>query len=115
MTPRAELEAWLRTLALTYPEAHEDFPWGERVVKVRGRIFCFLWGNESDTGFTVKLPVSRDFALAIGAEPTGYGLGRSGWVTLKLQDEDLPDRDLLAGWLDESYRAVAPKALVKLL
>lgn len=111
MTPRAELESWLRTLALTYPEAHEDFPWGDRVVKVRGKIFCFL----SDTRFTAKLPTSRDFALALGAEPTGYGLGRTGWVTLHLGDEDLPDRDLLAGWLDESYRAVAPRSLVKLL
>jgi predicted DNA-binding protein (MmcQ/YjbR family) len=115
MSARAELEAWLRTLALTYPEAHEDFPWGERVVKVRGKIFCFLWGNDDHVGFTVKLPASHEFARMMGAEPTGYGLGRSGWVTLRLGDGDAPDRDLLAGWLDESYRAVAPKGLVKLL
>ena len=30
--------------------------------------------------WSVKLPVSRDFALVFDwAEPTGYGLGRSGW------------------------------------
>ena len=33
-----EAEAALRKVALGYPEAHEDFPWGERVIKVKGKV-----------------------------------------------------------------------------
>ncbi len=49
------------------------------------------------------------------AEPTGYGLGKSGWVTASFTKvADVP-LDLLKSWIDESYRAIAPKKLVKLL
>ena len=30
----------LRAYAKAYPEAHEDFPWGESAIKVRGKVFC---------------------------------------------------------------------------
>ena len=29
----------LRELALFYPETHEEFPWGECAIKVRGKSF----------------------------------------------------------------------------
>ena len=32
----------LRAHALAFPEATEDFPWGERAIKVRGKAFLFL-------------------------------------------------------------------------
>jgi plasmid replication initiation protein len=48
------------------------------------------------------------------AEPSGYGLGKSGWVTAVFDGNDVPG-ELLVEWLDESYRAVAPKRLVKQL
>jgi predicted DNA-binding protein (MmcQ/YjbR family) len=102
--------------ALAYPEAAEDWPWGERVVKVRGKIFAFLGFAPDMLSLTVKLPTSRDFALMFdGIAPTGYGLGKSGWVSCRLRPESELDTGLLGGWLDESYRAVAPKRLVKLL
>jgi hypothetical protein len=31
----------LKAAALAYPEAWEDHPWGETVVKVRAKIFLF--------------------------------------------------------------------------
>ena len=46
-------------------------------------------------------------------EPTGYGLGKSGWVTAKF--DDTPPLPLLKEWLDESYRAQAPKKLQAML
>lgn len=50
------------------------------------------------------------------AEPTGYGLGKSGWVTATFNaGEKAPPVALLKQWLDESYRAIAPKKLVKAL
>lgn len=110
------LELALRDRAMTYPEAHEDFPWGERAIKVRGKMFLLLSRGEDYLGVTVKLPVSREFALVWPfAQPTGYGLGKSGWVSCRLAPDTEIDTDLLDGWMDESYRAVAPKTLVKAL
>ena len=45
-------------------------------------------------------------------EPTGYGLGKSGWVTARVTSGPF-EIDTMKGWIDQSYRAVAPKALVK--
>ena len=47
-----------------------------------------------------------------GATPTAYGLGKSGWVTVTFaKGEPLPLL-LLKAWIEESYRAQAPKKLV---
>jgi predicted DNA-binding protein (MmcQ/YjbR family) len=107
-------EAALRAHALSYPEAKEDFPWGERVVKVRGRVFLFLGRPEgAGLGLSVKLPGSASFALGLPfASPTGYGLGKSGWVTARFGPREKPPLELLKQWIDESYHAVAPKRLV---
>ena len=106
-------EAVLRKHALSYPEAHEDFPWGERVVKVRGKVFAFLGRpEEGGLGLSVKLPGSATLALDLPfASPTGYGLGKSGWVTARFSPRAKPPVELLKRWIDESYRAVAPKKL----
>lgn len=102
----------LRTFALGYPGAHEEFPWGERVIKVKGKVFVFL-GREGPLGISVKLPQSRLMALALPfASPTGYGLGKSGWVTAQFGPREKPPMDVLKAWIDESYRAVAPRKLV---
>ena len=64
--------------------------------------------------FSVKLPTSAAEALEQrGAEPTGYGLGKHGWVTVAVdgsRDAPLP---MFERWLAESYDAVAPKKLAK--
>ena len=101
----------LRTHALSYPEAKEDFPWGERVVKVRGKVFLFL-GKGENLSLSVKLPGSANVALGLSfASPTAYGLGKSGWITARFEKRDKPPLEMLRQWIDESYRAVAPKRL----
>ena len=45
------------------------------------------------------------------AEPIGYGLGRSGWITARFPKGETPDLDLMKRWIAESYRAIAPKKL----
>ncbi len=101
----------LRSQALSLPEAVEEFPWGHAAIKVRGKTFLFL-SKEDGLSLSVKLPVSRDFALIFDwAEPTGYGLGRSGWITARFTDSDEPDLELLTRWIRESYRTIAPKKL----
>ena len=44
-------------------------------------------------------------------EPTGYGLGKSGWVSFTCRAKDVPPMSMLREWIEESYRAVAPKTL----
>jgi hypothetical protein len=72
-------EAALRSHALAYPEAREDFPWGERVVKVRGKVFVFL-GRPEDGGLSlsVKLPGSATRRSAAARSPTGYARKAAG-------------------------------------
>ena len=48
-------------------------------------------------------------------KPTGYNLGKSGWVTASFGAKAKPPLDVLEAWLDESYRAVAPKKLAAAL
>jgi predicted DNA-binding protein (MmcQ/YjbR family) len=107
-------EKTLRAFALRYPETREEFPWGDRVVKVRKKVFVFM-GTDEDGGFglSVKLPETGAIALTLPfAEPTGYGLGKSGWVTASFTRREKVPVDMLEAWIDESYRAVAPKKLV---
>lgn len=104
-------EAALRKQGLAYPEATEDFPWGHRALKVRGKAFVFM-SREAGLSLSVKLPSSCAVALDLPfAEPTGYGLGRSGWVTARFAPGDHVPVEILRLWLEESYRAVAPKRL----
>lgn len=110
--------AALRAFGLAFPEAAEDFPWGHTALKVRGKTFAWLDQDQEEDrlGLTVKLPVSRDFALVFDfAEPAGYGLGRSGWISCRFGRDETPDLDLMKRWIAESYRAVAPKKLAALL
>jgi predicted DNA-binding protein (MmcQ/YjbR family) len=109
------IESKLREFALKFPEAYEEFPWGHSAMKVKKKAFLFMSTDEEGRfSISVKLPQSRDMAIDLPfAEPTGYGLGRSGWVTAHLTDEK--PLDLIKSWIDESYRAIAPKTLVKTL
>lgn len=107
-------EATLAKAALEYPEAWEDHPWGERAIKVRKKIFAFV--NRTKTGgasVTIKLPESSVDALLLAfTEPTHYGMGKYGWVTCRFEPDEEPPIDLLLEWIEESYRAIAPKTLV---
>lgn len=115
-----QLLAKLRAYTQTFPEAYEEIAWEkDRLAKVNKKAFVFM-ATEADPKsgftFTVKLPQSHKQALEYPfAEPTGYGLGKSGWVTLRITPSDLPPLELLMPWVEESYRAVAPKKLVKQL
>jgi predicted DNA-binding protein (MmcQ/YjbR family) len=97
--------------ALALPGAYEDHPWEETVAKVGKKVFVFFGAEGSPywPGMTVKLRESHLAALGIpGAAPTGYGLGRAGWVSLPFRG-DVPPVAVLTDWVEESYRLVAPK------
>lgn len=119
--PKAKVAKALHTAALGYPDTREDHPWGERAYKVAGKVFLFMHALEREgagAGFvvTMKLPFrSADALEESWAEPAGYGMGRHGWVTMRFPADVAPPLPQLLDWLDESYRAVAPKRLVKML
>lgn len=105
--------------ALALPGAFEDHPWGEIVAKVQKKVFVFFGteeGNAQGFGMAVKLPASGLVALELPfAEPTGYGLGKSGWVSVRFVPGELPPAGLMEEWILESYRAIAPKRVAAAL
>jgi predicted DNA-binding protein (MmcQ/YjbR family) len=115
MTSTAALPAAgrkIRQRALAYPGAHEDMPWGHHAIKVKGKTFVFLGVENGEFSLSVKLPSSGGVALNLPfASPTGYGLGRSGWITARFKAKQAIPVDILLMWLDESFRAIAPKRL----
>ncbi|MFD5630705.1 MmcQ/YjbR family DNA-binding protein [Streptomyces sp. NPDC127072] len=117
--PGNALKKWgkVREFALGLPCAAEEFPWGESVAKVNKKVFVFLGVNDGSRppAVTLKLKDEEAHAHALtspGAEPAGYGLGRSGWVRIPLEEPDAPAAELLCDWVEESYRVIAPKRLV---
>lgn len=104
--------AALRKFAATFPETREDFPWEHSAFKVRGKTFVFLYADAEQLSLSTKLRESGEMALGLPfAEPTGYGLGKSGWVSARFGPKEAVPIDLLKAWIDESYRAIAPKKL----
>ncbi|MFI6488957.1 MmcQ/YjbR family DNA-binding protein [Streptomyces sp. NPDC050564] len=117
--PKNALKKWekVREFALGLPGAAEEFPWGETVAKVNKKVFVFLGLDDGSypLGVTLKLKDEAAHAHALaspGAEPAGYGLGRSGWVRIPLEERDAPAAELLCDWVEESYRTIAPKKLI---
>ena len=106
----------LREFALGLPAAHEEFPWGERVIKVNKKVFVFfglLEDLDKRLLVTIKLPQTGIYALQMPfVQPSGYNLGKHGWVTAQYPPGEPLPLDMLMEWIEESYCAVAPKRLV---
>jgi predicted DNA-binding protein (MmcQ/YjbR family) len=109
----AELRAW----GLSLPGAERRSPWPEHDdLAVNGKTFAFLPAAGSPFSLTVKLPYTGDAALELPyAGPAGYGLGKWGWVSFLPGRDEMPSLDQLEAWVEESYRAQAPRKLVKAL
>ena len=104
----------LRAFGLTFPGAHTKSPWpGHLDLAVNDKTFAYLSVDGEPFSIGCKLPVSSSLALMFPfAQPTPYGLGKSGWVTAQLPTGEIPV-ELFKGWLIESYRAQAPKKLLR--
>ena len=107
----------LREFGLAYPGAHTKSPWpGHLDLAVNDKTFAYLSIEGQPFSISCKLPHSSAAALMLPfAKPAGYGLGKSGWVQAAFPDGKTPPVALLKEWIDESYRAQAPKRLVSLL
>jgi predicted DNA-binding protein (MmcQ/YjbR family) len=107
----------LRAFGLRYPGAHLKSPWpGHLDLAVKDKTFAYLSVEGAPFKISCKLPHTSALALALPfTEPAAYGLGRSGWVTAKVPDGEVVPLELFQAWIDESYRAQAPKKLVQSL
>lgn len=107
----------LRAFGLTYPGAHTKSPWpGHLDLAVKDKTFAYLSVEGEPFKISCKLPRSNALALMLPfTTPTGYGLGKSGWVSASFPDGETPPVELLKEWIDESYRAQAPKKLAATL
>ena len=104
--------ARLERIAARLPEAErvDIEAWGgEPTFRVRGKNFVFT--DPQARNLSVKLP--KDEAAAVvatesSASPTGYGLGRHGWVSVEVGDDRWRQ---VEEWVRTSYTMVAPKTL----
>jgi len=105
----------LRAFGLAYPGAHSKSPWpGHDDVAVKDKTFAYLNANGEPFKISCKLPASSHMALMLPfCEPTPYGLGKSGWVTATPPPGEPIPVEMFKAWIDESYRAQAPKKLLK--
>lgn len=105
----------LRAFALSFPESASKSPWpGHDDVAVRDKTFVYLSAEGEPFKVSCKLPYTAAVALELPfAAPTGYGLGKSNWVTFTPAPGETPSLDQFKNWIDESYRAQAPRKLVK--
>jgi predicted DNA-binding protein (MmcQ/YjbR family) len=109
----ADLKAW----GLTLPGAHSKAPWpGHDDLAVNDKTFAYLSTPGEPFGVGCKLPKSGSIALMLPfVKPMAYGLGKSGWVSAQFPDDKAIDVDMVRSWIEESYRAQAPKKFVKQL
>jgi predicted DNA-binding protein (MmcQ/YjbR family) len=111
VTDLPDLAERLRQLALSLPETYEDEPWGHPVFKVaNNRMFASMSVGEEAVQLTVKLTAEeREIAGLLPFVSRARYVGRYGWVTAKVSDEESLEAAL--EWLRESYWLKAPPHL----
>jgi predicted DNA-binding protein (MmcQ/YjbR family) len=107
----------IRTFALSLPGTQPKSPWpGHDDVAVNNKTFVYLGLRDEEVSVGVKLPVSRATVLALPkTTPMAYGLGKSGWVSIRFEPSAGPTLDTIKHWVMESYRAQAPKRVLRQL
>lgn len=106
-----ELAGRIRAVALSFPEAYEDEPWGHPVFKVAdNRMFAAMSVLDDTVQLTVKLTrEEREIAELLPCVRKARYVGRYGWVTADVTDAET--LEVALEWLRESYWLRAPVRL----
>ena len=106
-----DLERRIREVALSLPETYEDEPWGHPVFKVAdNKMFASMTAGDGAVHLTVKLTAEeREIAYLLPYVSRAHYVGRYGWVTARVADEESLENAL--EWLRESYWLKAPTHL----
>lgn len=110
-----EMTQTLRDFALAYPEVSEGASCVNRAFKARKKNFVFLGEKPNLIRVMVKLGPSLDEANALAETDDTLSVGTAGWTTLLFAPDQGPPVERLQRWIDESYRLLAPKTLVRAL
>jgi phosphoribosylglycinamide formyltransferase 1 len=121
----AFLLARVRALALALPEARERESHGSPGFRVgsetSGKFFAYFSNQHHGTphiSVLVKTGSADELEALVEAQPQAYHkpayYGASGWIGVILNRPGL-DWDSVAGWLERSWRAVAPARLTRLM
>ena len=106
------IERRITELALSFPEAYEDRPWGDfPVFKVpENKVFAWVVRGPNAVDVTLKLTQEeREIAYLLPYVRTASHVGRYGWITAAVDDEDSLEAAL--EWLRESYWLKCPAEL----
>jgi predicted DNA-binding protein (MmcQ/YjbR family) len=110
----------LEEIVAPLPEAErvDIEQWGDHpTFRVRGKNFVFCDAEAEH----LSLKLSREEAAAVVAtdaavEPSGYGLGRHGWIALTVPAGATDERwQQITEWVRTSYTLVAPKTLARIV
>jgi predicted DNA-binding protein (MmcQ/YjbR family) len=108
----------LRGLCLALPEATEKETWGDPTWRVQDRIFAMQKGNYDGGRASVWLKAEEGLQHVLaGSDPQRFFVppyvGHKGWVGVYL--DGAVDWSELTDLIEESYRLVAPRRMVKRL
>ena len=110
--------ARLEQIATRLPEVErvDIEAWGgEPTFRVRGKNFVFA--GHDGSSISVKLPLDEAAAVVATdprASPTGHGLGRHGWVSVRLTGRLGAARwREVEEWVETSYTLIAPRVLAR--
>jgi len=122
LTPHQKAEAELTKFGLTQPETDAAPGWPPtRALRVRGTMF-YVFGDKNDTPdqltMIMKLPIAAEMVqeLYFVRESKGW-FKQHNWVIAHFDPEDdiLAEMETLKAWMIQSYCAIAPKKLARLV
>jgi hypothetical protein len=121
-TPHQRAEAELIKFGLTFPETSTGPAWPPtRALYVKKKMFAVFGekGQQLDAlTILMKLPISAEMAEALYfVRPSRGWFKQYNWVWAHFGPDDdvLAEMPTLKGWLKQSYIAVAPKTLGRML
>lgn len=121
-TPHQRAEAELTACGLAFPETTSAPAWPPaRGLYVRKKMFC-VFGAKAEPldalTLIMKLPISAEMAEELPfVRPARGWYKQHKWVTAHFGPDDdvLAEIETLCGWLKQSYVAVAPKRLGRMV
>jgi predicted DNA-binding protein (MmcQ/YjbR family) len=106
------IEERIKGLALGFPQAYEDRPWGDFPVFKVGdnKVFGWMVTRDGSVDVTIKLTLEeREIAHLLPYVRTASHVGRYGWITAAVTDEE--SLEAACEWLRESYWLKCPSEL----
>lgn len=121
-TPHERAEAELTAYGLTFPETVAGLGWvPTRALYVRKKMFA-VFGAKAEPldalTLIMKLPISAEMAEELYfVRPARGWYKQHNWIIAHFGPEDdvLAELATLKGWLKQSYVAIAPKKLGRML